>query len=121
MEGKNKTTAGVLAICLGAYSAHYFYLGRKEATKRLLLAIFTFGVMAMVYEIMGIIDGVKLLKMTDEEFVAYCSESGSAASAKAAMAPAERNKALLEFKKLCDDGVITGEEFGRIKNKLMEG
>ena len=122
MKSKNKVAAGVLAICLGAYSAHYFYLSRKEATKRLLLAIFTFGVMATVYEIMGIIDGVKLLKMTDEEFAAYCSENGcTAVPANAPMARAERNKALLEFKGLLDSGAITAAEFERIKSKLLEG
>ena len=121
MENKNKTTAAFLALFLGAYSAHYFYLGKSEAKKRLILALLTFGVMATVYFVKGIIDAVHFFKMTDDEFVAYCNDGDCAVSVvKAAMSPADRNKALLEFKKLMDDGAITAEEFARIKSKLME-
>ena len=120
MENKNRLTAAFLALFLGSYSAHYFYLGKKEATKRLLLALFTFGVMAMVYFIKGIIDAVHFFKMSDEEFAAYVGDA-AAESGKAVMSAADRNKALLSFKGLLDSGAITEEEFDRIKSKLLEG
>ena len=90
MNNKDKKIAGLLAILLGGYSAHYFYLGSSQAKKRLILALVTFGVMACYYGIMGIIDGIKIFKMTDEEFAAYAAEMGGVAvEAPAEEAPVE--------------------------------
>ena len=119
MNDKNKTTAGVLAIIFGGFSIQYFYLGRSEAKKRLLLAIFL-PFMSVVFSIQGIIEGIKILKMTEEAFVAYCAEA-QGKEAGAAMTLADRNRALLEFKELLDSGAITDEEFATIKNRLMGG
>ena len=79
---KNKTTAALLALFLGGYSAHYFCLGNSAAKKRLILAIVTFGIMGVYYGIMGIIDAVKMFKMNDEEFAAYCAEMSGVSEAK---------------------------------------
>ena len=80
MKSKDKKTAAILAILVGGFSAHYFYLGNSQAKKRLILALVTFGVMACYYGIMGIIDGIKILKMTDDEFAAYADEMSADAA-----------------------------------------
>ena len=69
MEERNKTTAGLLALFLGAFGAHYFYLGNsKKGTTRLLLSIFV-PLCAFIFGIIGIVDGIKMLTMSEEEFV----------------------------------------------------
>ncbi len=126
MEPKNRTTAGLWALFLGGYSAHYFYLGDQKAKTRLLIAIFL-PFMVFFYGIMGLVDAIKFFTMTDADFAAYCAERGYAVGAAGAaggsgpLAPAERNKVLLEFKQLLNTGAITEEEFDRIKRKVMEG
>ena len=89
MKKKDRKTAGILAIVLGAYSGHYFYLGNSLAKKRLILALVTFGVMGIVYFIQGIKDAIKIFKMTDEEFEAYAAEMSGAAAPRAEEAAAE--------------------------------
>lgn len=69
MEERNKNTAGLLAIFLGAFGAHYFYLGNsKKGTTRLLLSIFV-PLCAFIFGIIGIVDGIKMLAMSEQEFV----------------------------------------------------
>ena len=69
MEQKNKTTAGLLAIFLGAFGAHFFYMGNsKKGTTRLLLSIFV-PLCAFIFAIMGIVEGIKLLSMSDAAFI----------------------------------------------------
>ena len=132
MEPKNRTTAGLWAFFLGGYSAQYFYLGDEKAKTRLILAIFL-PFMVLIYGFIGLVDAIKFFTMSDEEFVAYCRSngydigSGAGAPAKggsrkgATMSPADRNKALFEFKNLCDTGAITPEEFAMIKSDILGG
>ena len=143
MKGKNKVTAGVLAIVLGAYGAQYFYMGNTEkALLRLLLSIFI-PVCAVVFEIMGIVEGVKILSMSDEEFAERFYElrgemtdagekepSGSTADAtdysgeqkQKPVTPSgfsEQFGILRTYKELLDCGAITEQEFSAIKSSVM--
>ena len=149
MKGKNKTTAGVLAIVLGAYGAQYFYMGNpKKAVLRLLLSIFI-PVCAVVFEIMGIVEGIKILSMTDEEFAdrfyelrgevdeedvnepvdptenADVKEPNAEAGAPAKQrvtTPSsyrEQFELLRLYKELLDSGAITEEEFAAVKSSIM--
>ena len=66
---ENKTTFGVMCILFNHFGVPAFMQGRtKTGVTRLLLSIFTLGIMGVVNVIMGIMLGVKVLKMTDEEF-----------------------------------------------------
>ena len=59
---KNRVAAGLLAIFLGAYGVHNFYMGNTSGgLTRLLISLFTFGIGAVVMTIWGIMDGVKIL------------------------------------------------------------
>ena len=57
---KSRMAAGVLAILLGTYGIHSFYLGNtSRGLLQLLLSLFTCGVGAIIMFIWGIVDGVR--------------------------------------------------------------
>ena len=59
---KSRVAAGILAILLGTYGIHSFYLGNtSRGLLQLLLTLFTCGIGAIIMFIWGIVDGVKLL------------------------------------------------------------
>ena len=62
---EKKLVAGILAILLGGFGVHKFYLGyTKEGVIQLLLSLVCIG------GILGIIEGIIYLTKTDAEFVA---------------------------------------------------
>ena len=66
---KSKIAAGLLAIFLGSLGIHKFYLGyTKEGLIMLLISLLTAGTLAVVIEIISIIEGVIYLTMSDEQF-----------------------------------------------------
>lgn len=59
---KSRVAAGVLAMLLGAYGVHSFYLGNtSRGLVQLLVSFLTCGFGAIVMQIWGILDGIKLL------------------------------------------------------------
>ena len=67
----NKTVFGILCILFNALGVPCFLQGRTKAgIIRIVLAIVTFGVIGFINEIMGIILGIKVLTMSDEEYEA---------------------------------------------------
>lgn len=63
---KSRVAAGILAILLGTYGVHSFYLGNtSRGLMQLLISLvgsfITCGVSAIVVMIWGILDGIKLL------------------------------------------------------------
>lgn len=63
---KSRIAAGILAIVLGAYGVHSFYLGNtSRGLMQLLLSVLgsflTCGISAIAVAIWGILDGIKLL------------------------------------------------------------
>ncbi len=59
---KSRVAAGILAMLLGAYGIHSFYLGNtSRGLVQLLVSLLTCGVGAIVMMIWGILDGIKLL------------------------------------------------------------
>lgn len=67
----NRILFGVLTLILNCYGITCFMAGRvKDGILRIVLGVVTCGILAIVNEIFGIILGIKILKMTDEEFEA---------------------------------------------------
>ncbi len=62
-EGKSKVLAGVLAIILGCFGVHKFYLGNIVLGIVYLLFFWT-GLPSLI----GLIEGIIYLTKTDEEF-----------------------------------------------------
>ena len=59
---RSRVAAGILAILLGTYGIHSFYLGNtSRGLMQLLISFLTCGVGAIVMAIWGILDGIKLL------------------------------------------------------------
>lgn len=61
-RGKDKSTAGILAILLGGFGAHHFYLGSNTA------GIIELVACCGLCGIAGIVEGVLLLVMDQNEF-----------------------------------------------------
>lgn len=59
---KSRIAAGILAILLGTYGIHSFYLGNNSrGLMQLLISLLTCGVGAIVIMIWGVLDGIKIL------------------------------------------------------------
>ncbi len=75
---KSKILAAIFAFLLGGFGIHKFYLGdQKWGIIYIVLTItgFLLLVPLIVVGIMSLVDGIKLLMMSEEEFQAkYCSE-----------------------------------------------
>ncbi len=70
--GKNKIAAGVLALTLGTFGGHQFYLGNTgSAVIRLIVSIIgfvAFSIPTLVMAIIAIIEGIRYLTMEDHVF-----------------------------------------------------
>jgi hypothetical protein len=67
----NRILFGIMTIIFNAYGVPCFMAGKvKAGILRIVLGIVTFGVITLINEIMGIILGIKILCMSDEEFEA---------------------------------------------------
>lgn len=65
----NKTVFGIMCIIFNSYGVPCFMQKQiKTGILRIVLAAVTFGVIGLINFIKGIILGVNVLKMTDEEF-----------------------------------------------------
>lgn len=71
-EGKSRTTAALLAIFLGGFGAHEFYLGNSNSAIIRLVVYLVGGVLmcvpSFVLSVISIIEGIIYLSKTDEEF-----------------------------------------------------
>ena len=63
IKQKDRKMAGWLAICLGSFGIHKFYLGQPVLGIIYLLFFSTF-----IPAVIGVIEGILILRMTDEEF-----------------------------------------------------
>ena len=64
-SGKNKTTAGILALLLGGLGIQYFYLGKVGGGFiTILLTLVTCG----IWEILTFVQGILMLTMSQEDF-----------------------------------------------------
>ena len=67
----NRILFGVMCIIFNSIGVPCFMQGRvKSGVLRIVLYFVTFGIVGLINEIMGIILGVKVLCMSDEEYAA---------------------------------------------------
>ena len=67
----NKVLFGVMTIIFNSIGVPCFMQGKTKAgVLRIVLGIVTCGVISIINEIMGIIQGIKILCMSDEEYAA---------------------------------------------------
>jgi TM2 domain-containing membrane protein YozV len=70
-RGANKKlAAGICGILLGTFGVHKFILGyQTEGIIMLLVSLLSCGMLAIVMQIIGIVEGIMYLTKSDEEFV----------------------------------------------------
>ena len=135
---KDKVTAGLLAFFFGPFGAQHFYLGdERKGVTYLLITLFTFGVGAVALAIIGIIDTIKFLSMSDDDFQEYCEQKIAARKEKshtnnrrsgknehssvARTDNANINDSLKKLKELYDIGALSETEYLRLKNDVLGG
>jgi TM2 domain-containing membrane protein YozV len=66
-----KLVAGLTGIFLGAFGVHKFFLGyTKPAVIMLVASLLTCGVGYFIFQVIGIVEGVKYLSKSNVEFEA---------------------------------------------------
>jgi hypothetical protein len=72
---ENRVLFGVMTLIFNSVGVPCFMAGKaKEGVWRIILGCITCGVIGFINEIMGIIMGIKILCMSDEEFAAKKNE-----------------------------------------------
>lgn len=67
----NRILYGIMTLIFNSIGVPCFMQGKTKAgVLRIVFGVITFSVVAVINEIMGIIMGVKILCMSDEEFAA---------------------------------------------------
>ena len=65
-----KIAAGICGILVGTFGVHKFILGyQTEGVIMLLVSLLSCGMLAIVMQVIGIIEGIVYLTKSDEEFV----------------------------------------------------
>ena len=68
-SGKSRGIAGLLALLMGAFGLHYFYIGKTNAgIVFLLISLLSCGVFATVTWVISIIQAVLFFTSTQQEF-----------------------------------------------------
>ena len=68
---ENRILYAILTLLLNQYGVPCFMQGKvKEGVIRIVLAVVTFGIIGLINTIFGIIQGIKLLCMSDEDYAA---------------------------------------------------
>lgn len=62
-DGRNKTTAGILALFLGGLGLQYFYIGKHLSGVLCILFCWTY-----IPVVVGLIEGIYYLTMTNKKF-----------------------------------------------------
>lgn len=67
----NKILFGIMTLLFNSVGVPCFMQGKtKTGILRIVLAVVTCGIIGVINEIMGIIQGIKILCMSDEEYAA---------------------------------------------------
>ncbi|MBR2622273.1 MAG: hypothetical protein IKC97_07855 [Clostridia bacterium] len=67
----NKILYGIMTIIFNSIGVPCFMQGKvKAGVLRIVLGVITLGVISFINEIMGIIQGIKILCMSDEDYAA---------------------------------------------------
>lgn len=74
----NKVLFGIMCIIFNSYGVPCFMQGRIDVgVKRIIFGVITCGVIAVINFVKGIILGIQVLNMSDEEFEAQKATLGS--------------------------------------------
>lgn len=72
----NRIVFGIMTLIFNSLGVPCFMAGKTKAgVLRIVLACVTFGVIGFINEILGIIQGIKILTMSDEEYAEIDKET----------------------------------------------
>ena len=72
----NRIVCGIMTLIFNSYGVPCFMAGKTKAgILRIVLACVTFGVIGCINVILGIIQGIKILTMSDEEYAEIDKET----------------------------------------------
>ncbi len=113
---KNRITAGLLAIFLGGFGIHQFYLGRSDYGILSIIFFWT-GIPALI----GLYQGIVMLTQSDEDFRQHWNLDEVADTTGGAFGSSSKSKAeeLKRYYDLYKDGAITEEEYEQKKKDLL--
>jgi TM2 domain-containing membrane protein YozV len=105
----NKTTAALLAIFLGSFGVHKFYLGQKGAGALYLLFFWTY-----IPLVIGLVEGIYYLTMKDEKFQGIFGPNGTAHQPKRTIQQPEARVSAgplpKDVRKFQDSSLMPGEQ-----------
>lgn len=118
---KNKSVATLIAFFFGGVGIHHFYLG--DITKGILYLCFSWTI---IPSILGFIDFIMFVAMSEEEFDDKYNKSSNVTSANMGANAYDSSmhdvtSQLLHYAKLYEEGLITKEEYDKLKHKLLMG
>ncbi|MFN3316456.1 MAG: NINE protein [Raineya sp.] len=126
---KSRVVSAILSFVLGGWGVQHFYLG--NVGKGVLSVIFSW---TFIPTIIGIVEGIKFIAMSDEEFNAkYNAPKSHLTNLTGLLLELNQNKLnyqsqftnqnvadeLEKLANLMDRGLITFEEFERRKKKIL--
>lgn len=72
----NRIVFGIMTLIFNSLGVPCFMAGKTKAgVLRIVLGCVTFGIIAFINEILGIIQGIKILTMSDEEYAEIDKET----------------------------------------------
>lgn len=113
---KDQLTAGLLAIFLGDFGVHKFYLGKP--VQGILYIVFFWS---FIPAIIALIEGIVMLTMSEEKFNAKYNPGMDIPSytRPASLSTNSVADELTKLARLRDSGVLTHEEFEHRKKRLL--
>ncbi|MEA5510705.1 NINE protein [Crocosphaera sp. UHCC 0190] len=113
---KNRLVAALLALFVGCFGIHKFYLGENLAGIFYLIFSWTF-----IPSIIAFFEFLGLVLMSDQAFNAKFNYQ-YITSSQTRFEESSRDKAatLIELKRLYDQGIITAEEFEEKRRKILD-
>lgn len=70
MENNDRVLFGVMNIIFNSVGVPCFMRGNSgEGVKHIIFSIITCGVMGIVYTVKGIIEGIRILNLSDEDYM----------------------------------------------------
>jgi TM2 domain-containing membrane protein YozV len=107
---RNKVTAGILSLMLGGIGIHKFYLGKFG--QGIIYFLFCWTIIPLI---LSIIEGIKILTMTEEQFAVNYNSGVMAAPA----SPVNVADEIEKLFRLKESGAITPAEYEAKKTNLL--
>ncbi|PZU98480.1 MAG: hypothetical protein DCE90_04010 [Pseudanabaena sp.] len=108
---KNRATAILFCVFFFSFGGHKFYLG--QIGKGIIFFIFAW---TLIPSFLSFVDLIKLVLMSDIEF----DRQFNGGASQTILSAKDSTAALIDLKRLYDEGVLTAEEYEEKRQKLLK-